>query len=54
MNSPLESAILFQIGPVPITQAIVTTWVIMAGAGAWRILSDPADRNGPRQTPGGA
>ncbi|MEX1660745.1 F0F1 ATP synthase subunit A [uncultured Thioclava sp.] len=30
MNSPLESAALFQIGPVPITQAIVTTWVIMA------------------------
>jgi F-type H+-transporting ATPase subunit a len=29
MNSPLESAILFQIGPVPITQAVVTTWVIM-------------------------
>jgi F-type H+-transporting ATPase subunit a len=30
MNSPLESIILFQIGPVPITQAIVTTWMIMA------------------------
>jgi F-type H+-transporting ATPase subunit a len=30
MNSPLESATLFQIGPVAITQAIVTTWVIMA------------------------
>ena len=30
MNSPLESVTLFQIGPVPITQAIITTWVIMA------------------------
>jgi F-type H+-transporting ATPase subunit a len=30
MNSPLDSTILFQLGPVPITQAVVTTWVIMA------------------------
>jgi F-type H+-transporting ATPase subunit a len=30
MNSPLETVALFQIGPVSITQAIVTTWVIMA------------------------
>jgi hypothetical protein len=30
MNSPLDSVLMFQIGPVPITQAIVTTWVIMA------------------------
>jgi F-type H+-transporting ATPase subunit a len=29
VNSPLESAVLFQIGPVPITPAVVTTWVIM-------------------------
>lgn len=29
MNSPLESVVVFQIGPVPITQAIITTWVIM-------------------------
>ena len=29
MNSPLEPTVLFQIGPVPITQAIVTTWAIM-------------------------
>lgn len=29
MNSPLESLALFYIGPVPITQAIVTTWAIM-------------------------
>lgn len=30
MNSPLESIILFNIGPVPITQAVITTWLIMA------------------------
>ena len=30
MNSPLESVVLFQLGPVAITQAIVTTWAIMA------------------------
>jgi F-type H+-transporting ATPase subunit a len=29
MNSPLDSTVLFQMGPVPITQAIVTTWAIM-------------------------
>ncbi len=29
MNSPLESVVLFYLGPVPITQAIATTWVIM-------------------------
>jgi F-type H+-transporting ATPase subunit a len=30
MNSPLESIVLFYIGPVPISTAIVTTWAIMA------------------------
>nr|WP_319387977.1 F0F1 ATP synthase subunit A [uncultured Cohaesibacter sp.] len=29
MNSPLDSIALFQIGPVPITQAVITTWIIM-------------------------
>jgi hypothetical protein len=29
MTSPLDSTVLFQLGPVPITQAIVTTWAIM-------------------------
>ena len=29
MNSPLDSNVMFQIGPVAITQAIVTTWAIM-------------------------
>lgn len=31
MDSPLASVALFRLGPVPITQAVVTTWVIMAG-----------------------
>jgi F-type H+-transporting ATPase subunit a len=30
MKSPLESLPLFHLGPVPITQAVVTTWAIMA------------------------
>ena len=30
MKSPLESIVLFHLGPVPVTQAIVTTWLIMA------------------------
>ncbi len=30
MNSPLDSTILFQLGPVPITHSVATTWVIMA------------------------
>jgi len=37
MNSPLEANVLFQLGPVPITQALVTTWAIMLVlvVGAW-------------------
>jgi F-type H+-transporting ATPase subunit a len=30
MNSPLASIALFYLGPVPITEAVVATWVIMA------------------------
>lgn len=29
--SPLASAVLFHLGPVPITSPVVTTWAIMAG-----------------------
>lgn len=29
MKSPMESAALFSLGPVPITSAVVVTWVIM-------------------------
>ncbi|MEO6152323.1 MAG: F0F1 ATP synthase subunit A [Croceibacterium sp.] len=38
MRSPLTSVTVFHIGPVSISQAVVTTWVIMAvliGGGAW-------------------
>lgn len=30
MMSPLTSPVLFQVGPVPITSAVLATWVIMA------------------------
>lgn len=30
MNSPLDSIAIFYLGPVPITQAVLTTWAIMA------------------------
>ncbi|HLN07640.1 MAG TPA: F0F1 ATP synthase subunit A [Xanthobacteraceae bacterium] len=30
MTSPLESAALFHLGPVPITEAVIGTWAIMA------------------------
>lgn len=30
MKSPLDAVVLFHLGPVPISQAIVTTWAIMA------------------------
>lgn len=38
-ESPLESALLFRLGPVPITQPVATTWGIMAvlAVGAWLI-----------------
>lgn len=30
MKSPLENAVLFHIGPVPVTDVVVVTWAIMA------------------------
>jgi len=48
MKSPLENTILFQIGPVPIAETVVTTWVIMAVlvSGSWlitrRLRRDPS------------
>lgn len=38
MISPLASVTLFHIGPAPIAQAVVTTWVIMAVLIAGSIL----------------
>ena len=39
MNSPLAIEPLFHIGPVPITQPVVVTWVIMLllGLGSWLV-----------------
>jgi len=30
MTSPLESIVLFRLGPIPVTQAVLVTWAIMA------------------------
>lgn len=51
MNSPLESVTLFHLGPVPITQAILTTWAIMAVlvAGSYLLTRRLALIPGPRQ-----
>ena len=38
MTSPLTSVVLFHLGPVPITEAVVATWVIMAALVAGSIL----------------
>jgi len=38
MTSPLSSAALFYLGPVPVTAAVVTTWVIMTGLALGSIL----------------
>jgi F-type H+-transporting ATPase subunit a len=37
--SPLESPVVFQLGPVPFTQEVVTTWVILAVLGVGAYLS---------------
>lgn len=48
MKSPLETTTLFHLGPVPVSQTVVTTWVIMAVLvfGAWlitrRLRHDPS------------
>ncbi len=38
MISPLTSVTLFRIGPAPISQAVVSTWIIMAILGSGAIL----------------
>ncbi|MGN6377132.1 MAG: F0F1 ATP synthase subunit A [Sphingomonas sp.] len=39
MASPLERHVLFTLGPVPVTQPVVTTWAIMAALvlGCWAV-----------------
>ncbi|AQS47382.1 ATP synthase F0 subunit A [Thioclava nitratireducens] len=51
MNSPLETAVLFWIGPVPITQPVVTTWVMMAMivAGCYALTRNLSLHPGRRQ-----
>jgi len=38
MTSPLSSTALFYLGPVPVTAAVVTTWVIMTGLALGSVL----------------
>ncbi|MDB5998660.1 MAG: atpB, partial [Rhizobacter sp.] len=37
MKSPLSSVALFHVGPIPVSESVVVTWIIMAllVAGAW-------------------
>ena len=51
MISPLDSTILFQLGPLPITQAVLTTWAIMLVLvlGAFLLTRHLADIPGKRQ-----
>ena len=39
MQSPLEHVVLFHVGPVPISEPVVVTWLIMAGLGLFAFLS---------------
>ncbi|MFT8521889.1 F0F1 ATP synthase subunit A [Gluconobacter oxydans] len=53
MMSPLSSHVLFHIGPVPVTQPVVTTWGIMAVltlGGAWMSRTLTSGRPGRLQT----
>lgn len=51
MNSPLDSTVLFQLGPLPITQAVLTTWAIMLVLvlGAFLLTRHLEDIPGKRQ-----
>jgi len=50
--NPLQTEILFHLGPVPISEAVVTTWVIMAllVAVSWLGLRKASADAGPLQT----
>ena len=39
MNSPLATEVLFRVGPVPITEPVLVTWILMAliAGGAWLV-----------------
>lgn len=51
MNSPLETTVLFWVGPVPITQPVVTTWVLMVVivAGCYTLTRNLSLKPGRRQ-----
>lgn len=51
-TNPLAADILFSLGPVPISRAVVTTWIIMGVLvlGSAVILRKPKLRAGPAQT----
>lgn len=51
-SNPLQTEILFYLGPVPISEAVVTTWVIMAllVAVSWLGLRKASVEAGPLQT----
>jgi len=49
MNSPLENAVLFHLGPLPIARQVVVTWGLMAALalfGAWARRRLSAERPG--------
>jgi len=50
--NPLQTEILFHLGPVPISEAVVTTWVIMVllVAVSWLGLREASADAGPLQT----
>lgn len=51
--SPLSTHIAFHIGPIPISVAVVTTWVIMAALVlvAWLAMRHASVEGGPLQSP---
>jgi F-type H+-transporting ATPase subunit a len=50
-TSPLESAVMFHLGPVAVTRPVVTTWAIMAGLtlASWLVTRRLASRPSRRQ-----
>lgn len=51
-ENPLQTQILFHLGPVPVAEAVVTTWVIMAVLvlGSWLVLRKASVEAGSVQT----
>jgi F-type H+-transporting ATPase subunit a len=56
MPSPLDSPVVFHLGPVPFTEEVVTTWAIVAALGLGAYLSTRrlarAGTTGPEPRPG--